>query len=267
MTSYSDVRVLMYHDTPEPGRVSGFNTAAAMTYKVEAGRFRQQVQTITHLLSVDSTDDSLWPAVMNGARAAVTFDDGGASNLVSAEVLEGFGIRGFYFVPTSLIGRAGFLTKGEIRELASAGHTVGTHTHSHPYHMRALPSEVIQQEIVTSIDRLEQILGEKITTGSVPGGSYSKRIGMIASDIGLDFLFTSRPHTRAVSVGRTRVIGRYAIRSNSADAEVVEWISGDFKRRAIASTSWIATSAARRIAPQFYRAVRGRLSGVIKRNK
>ena len=36
-----------------------------------------------------------------------TFDDGGLSNLKAAKILEKFGIKGYFFIPTFFIGKPG----------------------------------------------------------------------------------------------------------------------------------------------------------------
>ena len=76
--------------------------------------------------------------VLPGARrprVALTFDDGGASALDIAGMLERRGWRGHFFVTTSRIGEPGFVGPDAVRELAERGHDVGSHSHTHPTYM------------------------------------------------------------------------------------------------------------------------------------
>lgn len=62
---------------------------------------------------------------------SLTFDDGVASQLAAADLLEARGVRGTFFVPSGFVGRRGYLRWGDVGALADRGHEIGGHTASH----------------------------------------------------------------------------------------------------------------------------------------
>jgi peptidoglycan/xylan/chitin deacetylase (PgdA/CDA1 family) len=147
----------------------------------------------------------------------LTFDDGGESYYTQvADRLEIMGWRAHCFVTTDMIGRPGFLTRAQIRELDERGHHIGSHSASHPVRISACAPDVILGEWTESLQVLQDILGKPIATASVPGGFYSHRVAGAAADAGIQTLFTSEPVTRAREVQGCAVIGRFTIRQASA---------------------------------------------------
>jgi peptidoglycan/xylan/chitin deacetylase (PgdA/CDA1 family) len=70
-----------------------------------------------------------------------------------------------------LAGEAGlYLTRKEVRDLATSGFEIGNHTHTH-VHCRALTPESIGEEIDRNKSELESLSGKKVQSFSVPYGS------------------------------------------------------------------------------------------------
>jgi peptidoglycan/xylan/chitin deacetylase (PgdA/CDA1 family) len=63
---------------------------------------------------------------------SLTFDDGNANQLAAAQVLKAHGLAGTFFITTSWIGTAGYLTQANLQTLASDGNEIGGHTVTHP---------------------------------------------------------------------------------------------------------------------------------------
>jgi hypothetical protein len=146
---------------------------------------------------------------------ALTFDDGGESfYTVIADRLEAHGWRGRCFVVTDCIGQPGFLSRSQIRELSARGHVIGSHTASHPPQLHACGANVILDEWRTSVAVLEEILGERVDSASVPNGCYDAAVGAAAAAAGIAELFTSEPVRGSYHVGRCRIHGRFTIRGN-----------------------------------------------------
>ncbi len=61
------------------------------------------------------------------------------------------------------------LSRDEIRDLRSAGHTIGAHTHSH-FDLSALARDQATDEILTSKRLLEEIIGEPVVHFAYPFG-------------------------------------------------------------------------------------------------
>src|SRR5437867_8744422 len=127
----------MYHDVVPEGEddASGFPGPGAAVYKLHRGEFEKHIAAIHAAGCVVESLDGLgnW-----GQRRPLflTFDDGGVSAVSPiADVLEGFGWRGHFFVTTGCIGQPAFLSTEQIRDLRKRGHVIGSHSCSHPTRM------------------------------------------------------------------------------------------------------------------------------------
>ena len=171
---------------------SGFPGATAAAYKLEPSVFERHLDAIAArgLTPGWLTPSGILPAV------ALTFDDGGASAMDIAAMLERRGWRGHFLVTTGRIGSAGFLTADEVRELVERGHVIGSHSHTHPVPFGRLADDVIADEWQRSRDVLAALLGAPPELAGVPGGALSKVVITAARDAGYRVLMTSEPTTR-----------------------------------------------------------------------
>lgn len=195
---------LLFHDVyaADPGE-SGFRCEAADRYKLTVAQFERQLSGL-----------ALHPDAL---PFALTFDDSGASlYTVIADRIEALGWRAHCFVPTDTIGRPGFLTRAQIQELDRRGHSIGSHSASHPPRISACAPDRILREWTKSLDVLEDLLGHEVVSASVPGGFYSRDVAEAAATAGVRTLFTSEPITRVQRVGDCLVFGRFAIRHSCA---------------------------------------------------
>lgn len=193
---------------------SGFPGPAADRYKLGVTEFETQLAALAR---VSGDRPILVPELPEGERGrvpvAITVDDGGVSYYTKvAERLEALGWRGHCLVTTGFIGQRGFLGKRHIRELHSRGHLIGTHSVSHPKRFAACKWEEMIGEWKESRKALQDVLGDDVTVGSVPGGYYSPRVARAACEAGLKMIFTSEPKTRVRSVGGCIMIGRFTLR-------------------------------------------------------
>jgi peptidoglycan/xylan/chitin deacetylase (PgdA/CDA1 family) len=204
---------LMYHDVIDGGSAdaSGFPSGDAAIYKLPVELFRshlkaiqQRAKTVSYVGEMHRWADTL-PVLL-------TFDDGGASFLDPiAGMLEEFGWRGHFFITTDFIDSPGFLTRAQIRDLHDRGHIIGSHSCSHPMRMSACTRRQLKHEWSRSLAVLSDIVNSAITTASVPGGWYSREVAEAAAESGIAVLFNSEPKTRAETIGRTMVLGRFAM--------------------------------------------------------
>src|SRR5207302_824800 len=109
--------VLMYHDIVDErdADTSGFPGRDAALYKLSPDRFEQHLAAIKESLPAH-------------ALPVFTFDDGGMSAMQTADALERHGFIGHFFMTVNYIGARGFLGQTHLRELASRGHVIGSHS-------------------------------------------------------------------------------------------------------------------------------------------
>jgi peptidoglycan/xylan/chitin deacetylase (PgdA/CDA1 family) len=252
------VRALMYHGlVAERGPRDGFEGAGAAAYAVDPARFGEHMERIAAATEgPPSTADSLSGKSARGRPWMLTFDDGAASALEAAEQLARRSWRGHFFIATDLVGTPGFLTWDGVRELARCGHVVGSHSCSHPDRMAACSPEVLLEEWSRSGAMLAEALGRRVSTASVPGGLYSPSVGRAAAAAGYSVLFSSLPSQRPGQVDGCLVIGRYAIRRDTAADEAAAAAAGRPVPWARQRSAWALRGVAKRLAGERYEAIR-----------
>jgi len=234
---------LMYHDVVESGNfaASGFPGAGADVYKIERHEFER------HLKAIWSTN----------REVCLTFDDGGASAFDPiAGMLEGHGWRGYFFITTDWIGQPGFLNAGQIRELDLRGHTIGSHSCSHPARMARISWEQMLREWQSSTARLAEIVGHRVEVASIPGGYYSRRVAEAAAQAGIRTLFTSEPTDAVRDVDGCRVIGRYVVQQGMGPAWPAGFVAGKLGPRLRQAALWKAKRVAKAMGGGLYLRVR-----------
>lgn len=106
----------------------------------------------------------------------LTFDDGKSSDFkVVFPALKKLGFRGMFFPIVELIGKPGYLTKEQIREMASAGMEFGSHTMTHRS-LVGMDQKTRMFELLDSKKRLGQIVGREIEIFAYPYGFFDREV-------------------------------------------------------------------------------------------
>lgn len=243
------MRALLFHDVYvcDPAE-SGFAGAAADRYKLSVTQFDRQLVGLALARRDAPVVAGAIDALRRDHRAfAVTVDDGGVSFYTRvADRLEALGWRGSCFVTTGCIGRRGFLDRNQIRELHRRGHSIGSHSVSHPNPFASLGAGEMAREWGDSRSALADLLGADVTAASLPGGAYSPRVAAAAADAGFQVLFTSEPETRTREVGGCVVVGRFTVRRGSAPDFAARLALGEPSTRAREWIAWNGKKAAKR---------------------
>ena len=252
------MHTLMYHDVIGPGGDdSGFRGKDAGRYKTGGDPFFRHLHALAAALGRAPTllEDTS-PFEQPCQAWALTFDDGGIGALRAADMMDLFDWRGHFFVATDYIGSNFFLNREQIRDLRARGHVVGSHSCSHPKRMADLSPSELMYEWQESVSALEDILGEKVTTASVPGGYYSTAVARAADRAGIRFLFTSEATSRLRIVDRCVVLGRFAIRAGTSAGRAVEFATGDRWRCGLERLTMKLKKAARGLGGSGYEKMR-----------
>ena len=238
-----NLRALMYHDVVE---------GSPDIYSVTPDRFREHLEQIGRAVGrppapVDQLRDREW---------LITFDDGGASALLAGEELARRSWRGHFFIATDLIGRPGYLDWDGVRAVAEMGHVIGSHSCSHPDRMAACTWDQLMDEWSGSAAILAEELGQPVATASVPGGLYSRSVGRAAAAAGFTSLFTSLPSQRLRSIEGCRLIGRYAVRTDTTARDAAAAAQGHSLPWVRQRAAWRLRGAAKTVAGRRYESVR-----------
>jgi hypothetical protein len=122
--------------------------------------------------------------------------------------------------------------------------------------MSALSPAELRDEWRRSVERLEDILGARIDTASVPGGFFSGAVADAAAHGGIRCLFTSEPRARPSRRGGLLLVGRFSVvRSTPADGAAA-LARGDLAPRVRQWVWWNAKKAAKTLSGGAYARVR-----------
>jgi peptidoglycan/xylan/chitin deacetylase (PgdA/CDA1 family) len=117
-------------------------------------------------------------------KVALTFDDGYREHLKIARFLARYGIRTTFFVITGLRTFMGkeLLSPSEVKEIASLGHEIGSHTVTH-IDMTHTPEDVMLKELVESKKFLSELLGYEVNSFAYPYGPHSDTAARMARQV------------------------------------------------------------------------------------
>jgi len=223
-------------------------------YKLNRFEFSRHLDAIARAVAGGPASiDTLPQATNSTIPLLLTFDDGGVTAVTHiAGELERMGWRGHFFITSGKIGTPRFLEGAQIRELHERGHTIGSHSHSHPARMSHERWETMLNEWDRSVKTLSDIIGSPIRCASLPGGYYSTDVADTASIAGIEMLFTSETTIRSYMVRECRVLGRYAVRRWTTAETVAAIASGRFVPRMRQQLAWNASKAVKKLGGTQY---------------
>ncbi len=167
--------------------------------------------------------------------AMITFDDGHISNYEHVlPLLKEFSMKAVFFIPVNLIGTPGYMDGSQIRELDSNGFDIGSHGLNH-IPLTWLRSEELREELLGSKKALEDQLGKRVDSFSVPRGFYNARVRQTAEEAGYQYVFTSRFGLNAAKPDFL-ALSRMAVKAGTGEGEFTDWISGKFGLKAFAES-------------------------------
>lgn len=155
--------VINFHGIGEPSR---WTDEAERQHWCSEGEFVSIIESIPEV------------ATEAGIPIEITFDDGYASDVVlAAPALQKRGLTATFFVCAGRIGKPGYLDTYQLRSLASAGMSIGSHGWDH-VDWRVTRNEVaFDREIVGARKFIEDALSAgPIDSVAIPFGSYDRRV-------------------------------------------------------------------------------------------
>lgn len=185
---------LMYHEIELPGRPMCQGEPGYVRYVVqEAALFAQ----FSWLRQNGWRGLNVGQALQAGGTRDIvlTFDDGCETDLIiAAPLLHELGYSATFYVTAGFLGKRGFLTRSQLRQLSDAGFEIGCHSMSHP-HLDDLDPGQLRHEIGDAKKALEEITGRSIDHFSCPGGRWTQKVVEKAKESGYRSLATSRAST------------------------------------------------------------------------
>jgi peptidoglycan/xylan/chitin deacetylase (PgdA/CDA1 family) len=120
----------------------------------------------------------------------ITFDDGHSSDRLAARELQRRGMTAAFFVTWSRLGTDWFLSRSQVLELDCQGFTIGSHGMTHTP-MAQLSERELRDQLVSSREHLENLLGKPVTALALPYGSYNDNVADAAIGAGYRLIMTS----------------------------------------------------------------------------
>lgn len=209
------VVILMYHRIGL-GEVAG-REAGESIYAVTADTLADQLSALASsgipVLSFEQVAEAELQRTPVPARAvALTFDDGNATDYGEAlPALSRHGFQAAFFISPELVGRPGYMTWQEVRELAAAGMTIGAHGLDHRL-LSHLDDRELDRQLRESRRLIETALGEAPRYLSLPGGAGDDRVLRATSEAGYLLVAGSVPRRFAPAKAGRGALPRFAIR-------------------------------------------------------
>lgn len=193
---------LLYHELRPNG--------SKYSYVLDNRSFEEQMDMFAQFRKEDS--GRLWPEV--------TFDDGHISNFEYAlPILHSRNMKAKFFITVGWTGRKpGYMGWNELRALHMAGQSIGAHGWTHTL-LTHCSEKDLQTELLSARTTLEDKLGTSITTMSLPGGRYNRRVLAACVEAGYSQVYSSIPRSEPASRGL--MVGRLNIRGDMK----TEWIA------------------------------------------
>lgn len=250
---------LAYHDVLEPGTQAGI-PPDVLLYCLDRSEFSAHLESVRrHALGPVRTITGFQPWT-DDVPVLLTFDDGGAGMYACAlEELEPRGWRGHFFITTEWIGRLGFLSASQIKQMHARGHVIGSHSCSHPARMSRLSFAELRREWQESCARLADIVSAPVRVASVPDGYFSRKVAETAALCGIGALFTSEPSSRVKAVDHCLILGRYTLLRGSSPGLAGSLAEGRVWPRWRQSMFWKAKEIVKASIGQQYLTIRERL--------
>ena len=155
-------------------------------YTITAQQFEWQLNTLAEMGFVPLSPDELLQPTRRADRGFVlSFDDGTLDHYeVALPILSRHKCSAIFFVPTAKVGRAGYVTESQMRELSQAGQKIGFHGHEHQ-RMDVLCEEDIRVQFEISSQLIQNATGTEPLFFAPPGGYFNQRLRSIALESGV----------------------------------------------------------------------------------
>ncbi|MFH1919642.1 MAG: polysaccharide deacetylase family protein [Planctomycetota bacterium] len=205
-----------------PAAVCPSEDRAAAAYTVDAGRLEHALDMLEPRSCCTVAG---LPSASHGQRLVVTFDDGLASDFtIALPALLDRGLKATFFVTVDNIGLEGYTTAAQLREMCDAGMEIASHGLTHRYLVSMSRRETVR-EICESKTRLEQQLGQRVTSFAPVGGHFHDWMAGAVAEAGYRAMATMVPG-RTVRSGRPLMLRRNHVQSHHDCEYIARLVAG-----------------------------------------
>jgi peptidoglycan/xylan/chitin deacetylase (PgdA/CDA1 family) len=157
----------------------------------------------------------------------ITFDDGHVSNhRIALPALAQRGLTADFFVNPAMVGKPGFATWSELREMSDAGMSIQSHGYEHVY-LTSLSGKRLGETLRAAREEISERIGRQAMLLAPPGGRMPRDLTGVAKDCGYSHVLSSRPGLIDPAVRRDRPLPRMAMTTAIDEATFRRWIGRD----------------------------------------
>jgi len=172
-----EVPILCYHQLRD-FRASDSKTAK--DYIVPVANFQEQIKLLADSGYHSILPDQLYDYLVYGKSlpskpVMFSFDDTHLDHYtVALAELNKYGFKGAFFIMTVSLNRPGYMTKGQVKQLADEGHVIGLHTWSHK-NVKTFTEEDWVIQVEKPWEQLKAITGKPVDYFAYPFGLWDKQ--------------------------------------------------------------------------------------------
>jgi hypothetical protein len=186
-------------------------------YSISVPRFKEHVLTIRQLCDSGSLIRS---------DNYITFDDGHNSQYIDAlPILIENDQAAIFFITAGWIGKPGYMSWAQLRELHSLGHKVECHGWSHAL-LTHCSSPELSDELVRSKGELQERLGIAVSAISMPGGRWNQRVLEACAEAGYKRVYTSHPWATPNNLLCLELTGRWMVTRSTNEKQLRAILTG-----------------------------------------
>ncbi|HEY0896762.1 MAG TPA: polysaccharide deacetylase family protein [Sphingobacteriaceae bacterium] len=170
------VPILCYHQIRD---WTAKDSKVAKDYIVPVADFKAQLKMLADSGYNTILPDQLFNYLNHGTALPekpimLTFDDTDLDQYtVAAPEMKKYGFKGVFFIMTVSLGRPGYMSKTQVRELSDAGHVIGSHTWDH-HNVKKYQGDDWVTQIEKPTKTLKEITGKDIRYFAYPFGLWNK---------------------------------------------------------------------------------------------
>ncbi|MFH1782214.1 MAG: polysaccharide deacetylase family protein [Candidatus Omnitrophota bacterium] len=182
--------ILMYHNIDNNAHISRLS--------VTPYSFQRQMAFLKrhgyNVVSLPELADLVKKKKIPYKTVSITFDDGYENNYKNAyPVLKKYGIKATIFITPFNIGKEGYLTWEQVKEMAESDVIdIGSHSMNHAF-LPNIPEEDLDVEIGGSKKLIEEHINRAVDSFSYPVGGFHEKSRAMVRDAGYKIAMTTNP--------------------------------------------------------------------------
>lgn len=172
----TEVPILCYHQVRD---WKPSDSKTARDYIVPVEKFREQMKSLAdsgyHAILPDQLYDYLaYGKELPAKPVMITFDDTRLDQYtVALPELNKHGYKGVFFIMTVSLGKPGYMSKEQVKQLADYGNTIGSHTYDHK-NTETYTEKDWEEQVAKPSKQLQAITGKPVDYFAYPFGLWNK---------------------------------------------------------------------------------------------